>query len=136
MTFGIVKSGIVQAQSEMNLRPLTTDSLLAVDILPEIGRNLGVAIVNPAGVVNVLTLTLRDPDGTSIASPLVVPLQPQQQLSKFVSELFTNAIGGFKGSMRIQSPMPVSVMGALFTGVNFACIPVAGNLDEAGIPSR
>jgi hypothetical protein len=138
VTFGIVNGGFVQAQAGLIPSPVTTDASVFVEAIPAIGRRLGVAIANPNNSVNTLTLTLRDDNGTIAGTPQTITLQPQQQLPRFVDELFdSNTIGGaFRGNLRIQSLLPFSVLGLRFSGQEFSTIPVAGLANGAGIPAR
>src|SRR5262249_45664706 len=48
VTFGMVSGGIVQSQAGTFPGPMTTDASLFVDVIPGIGRNLGVALANPS----------------------------------------------------------------------------------------
>src|SRR5207247_851154 len=86
--FGIVNSGSVQAQAGISPIPMMTDGALYVDVVPGIGRNLGVAIVNAGNTTNVVTLTLRGPGGNPVGAPASLTLAPHQQVARFVTELF------------------------------------------------
>jgi hypothetical protein len=138
VTFGIVGGGLVQAQAGLIPAPLTTDASVFVEAIPGIGRRLGVAIANPNSSTNAVTLTLRDDNGTIAGTPQTITLQPQQQLARFVDELFdSNTIGAaFRGNLRIQSSLPFSVLGLRFSGQDFSTLPVAGTASGAGIPAR
>src|SRR5207302_1950419 len=87
VTFGIVKGGFVQSQAGVFPNPPMTDASLFVDVVPGIGRDLGVAIVNPSATSNSITLTMRDQTGAVAGVPATILLQAQQQLAKFVTEL-------------------------------------------------
>ena len=98
-----------------------------VDVVPAIGRDLGVAIANPAAIANSVTLTLRDQSGTVAGTPLTIALRPQQQLAKFVSELLPGTTGSaFRGSLELQSSTPFAVLGLRFSGSEFSTLPVTG----------
>lgn len=135
-TFGIVHSGIVQSQAGILPAPMTTSSIMLVNIVPAIGRNLGVAVANPGNSANAVTLTLEDANGSTVATTTMT-LQPQQQVARFVSEMFgSNTIGStFSGSLRLQSQIPFSVLGLRFSGIEFSTLPVIG-ATSAGVPAR
>ncbi len=137
LTAGIVRDGIVQSQAAILPTPLTSDTFLLVDIVQSIGRNLGVAIANPNGTTALVTLTLRDEQGTQATSPVALPVAPGNQIARFVSELFPSGTVGpvFRGSLSIQSSLPVSIMGSRFSGQEFSTVPVpvTGN---ATVPRR
>ena len=59
-----------------------------VEIIPNLSRNIGVAIVNANSAANAVTLTLRDEDGIILGTPAVVSVPAHQQVAKFVNELF------------------------------------------------
>src|SRR5205823_2763512 len=93
-TFGMVHGGVVQSQAGMFPGPMTTDASLFVEVIPGIGRSLGIAIANPSFSVNTVTLTLRDTNGAIAETPITVPLQPQQQVARFVEQIFpSDAVG-------------------------------------------
>jgi hypothetical protein len=105
-----------------------------VDVVPGIGRNVGVAIVNPGTSANVITLTLRDPNGNTAGSPVTVLLSPNQQVAEFVNQLFpSNVIGaGFSGSLRLQSASGFAVLGLRFSAAEFSTSPVAVTTAASG----
>jgi subtilase family serine protease len=127
VTFGTVSGGNVQTQTGVAPIPMITDGSLFVDVVPGIGRNLGVAIVNPGSSTNVVTLTLRDQNGNTPASPVALTLSPHQQLAKFVTELFSSAVigAGFSGSLRLQGSSSFAVLGLRFSAAEFSTSPVA-----------
>jgi hypothetical protein len=127
VTFGIVSGGAVQSQAGILPQPMMTDASLFVDVVPGIGRDLGVAIANPAAIANSVTLTLRDQSGAVAGVPLTIVLRPQQQLAKFVSELLPGtASTAFRGSLELQSSTPFAVLGLRFSGSEFSTLPVTG----------
>ena len=128
VTFGMVKSGLVQAQAGVLPMPLMTDASLFVDVVPSIGRDLGLAIVNPSSSPNSVTLTLRDQTGAVAGVPTTILLQAQQQLAKFVTQLLPSATTGsaFRGSIELQSSAPFAVIGLRFSGTEFSTLPVNG----------
>jgi subtilase family serine protease len=129
VTFGIVSGGIVQSQAGVSPTPTITDGSFYANVIPGIGRNLGVAMVSSGSVTNTVTLTLRDVNGNTTGNPVTISLAPQHQLARFVNELFSSTVVGssFLGSLRIQSSSPLGVLGLRFTGVEFSTLPVAVN---------
>src|SRR5206468_4254612 len=122
VTFGMVNGGLVQAQAGMFPGPMATDASLFVEVIPGIGRNLGVALANPGSTTNSITLTMRDAGGTITGTPVTLSLQPQQQIAKFVNELFSSTVigAGFRGSVEVQSSIPFAVLGLRFSGADFS----------------
>jgi len=138
VTFGIVKGGLVQSQAGMFPGPMTTDASLFVEVIPGIGRNLGVALANPGSTTNTITLTMRDAGGTLAGTPVTVLLQPQQQIAKFVTEMFSSSVigAGFRGSLEAQSSTPFAVLGLRFSGTDFSTFPMLMNGTTPGVTSR
>jgi hypothetical protein len=138
VTFGTVSGGMVQAQAGMFPGPTATDASLFVEVIPAIGRNLGVAIVNPGNSPSTVTLTLRDATGAVTGNPVFLSLQPYQQVARFVNELFPpDSVGsGFRGSLRLQSATPFAALGLRFSGGEFSTLPFAVATSVPGAPSR
>jgi subtilase family serine protease len=134
VTFGTVSGGNVQTQAGITPIPLITDGSLYVDVVPGIGRNVGVAIVNPGTSANVITLTLRDPNGTTAGSPVTVTLSPNQQVAEFVNQLFPSTVigAGFSGSLRLQGTSGFAVLGLRFSSAEFSTSPVAVTTAASG----
>ena len=116
VTFGMVNNGAIQAQAGVVPTPVMTDGSLFVDVIPAIGRNLGIALVNPGSGSSAWTLTLRDANGTPVGSPVSINLPAHQQIARFVTELFPSSVIGaaFTGSMRLQGSGSFSALGAAF----------------------
>jgi hypothetical protein len=138
VTYGMIHGGVVQSQAGIIPVPMTTDASLFVEVIPGIGRNLGIALANPAASANDVTLTLRDAVGTGTNAVVTVSVPPQQQLARFLTDLFPDGVigAGFRGSLRLQSSTPLSVLGLRFSGTEFSTLPAAGNTSSAGIPTR
>jgi len=126
VTFGIVNSGLVQAEAGVTPIPSITDGSLFVDVMPSINRNLGVALVNPGAGSNVVTLTLRDMTGAPVGSAVSITLAAHQQIARFVTELFPTATAGnaFTGSLRLQGATQFGALGLRFSGTEFSTSPV------------
>ncbi len=136
-TYGTISQGAVQSQAGFVPATMATDASMFVEVIPSIGRNIGVAIVNPASNVNAVTLTLRDENGFILGSPKNISVAAHQQVAKFVNELFGADVisNGFRGSLRMQSASPFAVMGLRFAGAVFSALPVAVNTGISGVPS-
>ncbi len=137
-TFGLVSAGIVRAQAGVLPLPLLTDGSVFVEVVPGIGRDLGVAIANPSSSAATVSMLLRDETGNVYGTPVTITLQPQQQVAKFVEELFsgTTLSSGFRGTLRIQSATPLAMLGLRFSGAEFSTLQVNGSPSTGGIPVR
>jgi hypothetical protein len=126
LTYGMVREGIVQSQAGILPVPLTRDTTVMVDVVQAAGRNLGLAIANPSSTAAPVTLTLRNTEGTVVGSPVSVSISPRHQLARFITELFpAGAIGStFEGSVTIESPIAVSIIGLRFSGAEFSTVPI------------
>jgi subtilase family serine protease len=134
VTFGVVSNGIVQAQAGISPSGMMTDGSLFADVIPGIGRDLGVALVNRQANAIVVNLTLRDAAGNAVGSPVSVSLSPNQQVARFVSELFSTGIlgAGFRGSLRLQSTNAFGALGLRFSGAEFSTLPVVVTSSDSG----
>jgi hypothetical protein len=116
---------------------LTTNALLFVDSEGRLGKNVGVAMVNPNGSDAAVSLTLRKADGTmSPGTGTVTVIVPSHhQVSKMVTDLVTDKSmipSDVVGTLAITSVTtgnisvvePVSVIGLRFRGMNFSTLPV------------
>jgi hypothetical protein len=138
-TFGLRHDGGNATQAGVLPPDLTTNSMLFVDSEGRLGKNIGVAIVNPNSTGANVDLTLRKADGTTVAmGTLNVP--SHQQISKMVMQLFTTGASvpsDVTGTLVITSSgssnLPVSVIGLRFRGSNFSTIP-ATNLSGSTSP--
>jgi hypothetical protein len=138
LTYGTLSRGVVQSQAGILPVPLATDAILFAEAVPAIGRNVGVAIVNPNTSTNTVTLTLRDAGGLPIGAPATVTLQAQQEIARFIPELFSAAVigDGFKGSLRLQSSTAFAAVGLRFSGTEFSAIPLTPLVAISGVPVR
>lgn len=137
--FGLVRGGLVQSQAAMLPTPMTNQASLPAESIRGIGRGTGVALANPGSTQNSISLTLLNESGVQIGTPVTVALQPQQQVAKFIDELFTReAIGSvFTGSVQVQSANAFSALGLRFSGNGFTTLPVAiGSTTFIGVPAR
>ena len=137
-TYGTINQGSVQSQAGIIPTMMTTDASMFVEVIPSISRNIGVAIANPGGTTNTVTLTLRDESGIVLGSPANISVPPQQQLAKFVSDVFGADViaNGLRGSLRMQSSTPFAVTGLRFSGSIFSTLPVAINASVPGVPTN
>jgi hypothetical protein len=134
----MVSGGMIQSQAGAFPGPMTTAASLFVDVIPEIGRNLGVALANPGSTSSAIILTLSDTTGSPVGTPVTITLQSQQQLARFVSDLFSADVVGaaLQAQLRMQSSTPFAVIGLRFSGTDFSTLPVVMNTSSAGMPSR
>jgi hypothetical protein len=138
VTFGIVNGGMLQAHAGMAPELTSTDVSFFVDVMAEIGRSVGVAIVNPGSATNTVILTLRDTNGMIAGSPITLSLQPYQQFAGLVHDLFSSDATGteFHGSLRLQSSTPFAALGLRFSGSDFSTLPFASATSVPSAPSR
>ncbi len=124
LTYGIVRDGTVQSQAAILPTPLTTGTSLLVDVIPAIGRNVGLAIANASASSALITLTLRKEDG-GVSSAVSFSIPPRGQVARFISGFFSpNDIGSaFRGNITILSSIPVSIIGLRFSGQEFTTMP-------------
>jgi len=135
LTFGTVRGGIAMSQAAILPTSLTTDSSVQVDAVPGINRNVGVAVANASGTDATITLALRAEDGTPAGDPAQISIPARQQLARFVTELFPAIGAAFRGSLNIQSSVPVSLIGLRFSGAQFSTLPILTS-GSAAVPSR
>jgi len=126
LTYGMVHGGEVEAQAAILPDAPVTQTTLPLDVVPGIGRNVGVAVANSSGVPASIVIALRDDDGTPVGTPVSLTIQNAHQFAKFVTELFpASAFGAaLRGTLAIQSTTPVSIVGLRFSGTEFSTIPV------------
>ena len=127
VTFGIVSGGVVQSETEATVSSMVIDGSFYADVIPGIGRNVGIAMVNFGSAVNAVTISLRNTNGNALGNPVTISLAPHQQTSRFVNELFSPTLIGsrFLGSLRVQSSSPVGLLGLRFAGADLSAIPLA-----------
>lgn len=116
---------------------LTTDAVVFVNSDGRLSRNLGVSITNPnpTDATNIV-LTLRDDNGRQIGQK-TVSVKSHFQQSQFVTELFRdqpNVPRDLSGTLRIQSTLPLSVIGLRFRGENFSTIPITSLAPVVPVP--
>src|SRR5438093_10565161 len=75
---GVTQAGVLPAN-------LTTNAVLFVDTSGRLGKNIGVAMVNPNAASASVTLTLKNGSGGTI-STVVVSVPSRQQVAKFITE--------------------------------------------------
>jgi hypothetical protein len=137
LTYGSVSGGIVQSQAGVLPTLLTSDASMLVDIVRPAGRDLGIAIANPNATSSSITLTLRDLDGNIVGSPVTSSVSARAQVSRFLTEFFSaSTIGSaLRGSVTIQSSVPVSMLGLRFSGQEFSTIPIPIT-NPASVPAQ
>jgi hypothetical protein len=134
-TFGL-REGLGTTQAGVLPQSLTTNAILFFETSGRLSKNLGVAIVNPDSISADVTLTVRNSDGTELASTMLM-VAPGEQVSKFVTELFADNPSVPKemtGTLVITSTNPVSVIGLRFRGLNFSTLPVTNLSTPSPVP--
>jgi hypothetical protein len=116
---------------------MTVRTVLFAAANPSLGRNIGVAVVNPnTQVANVIMKLRRGTDGTE-ASEKRFTIGSHQQKSTFISELFADvpAISlDFDGTIDIASDVPVAILGLRFRETNFSTIPITATSNSTTVP--
>jgi hypothetical protein len=133
-TFGLRWFG---GAAEVGLLPseMTTQAMIFVRASERLSRNMGIAVANPAGAPTSVTMTLRDTEGTVIASKTIM-MTAFQQTARFVSELFADAdLRDFTGTITITSTNPVALAGLRFRGVTFSTIPITSLMGPMAVPA-
>jgi hypothetical protein len=134
-TFGLRKSGGPGMQAGVVPPPLVTAAVMLVDVSDRLAKNLGIAIVNPNNSSVDVTLTVRNSDGTQLATKTIT-IATRRQLLQYVTEVFAiSSSSGFSsasplpaefvGTLVITSNAAISVVGLRFRGANFSTMPVA-----------
>ena len=133
-TFGFSRSATDTSQAGILPASLTTNAIVFVNFSSRLTRNTGVAIVNPQNQTIPVTLTLKRDDGTQFATSVTINVNATQQISRFVSELFTGLPVDFLGTLTVTAPSPIGVVGLRFRGLNFSTIPIT-NVSPAAVPT-
>jgi hypothetical protein len=134
-TFGFTRSTADTEQAGLLPTGLTTNALVFVTSSTRLSRNVGVAVVNPQSTSVNVTLTLRRDDGTQFPTAPTITVQPMQQISRFVTELFTGLPADFLGTLTITSTGPVAIVGLRFRGGNFSTIPITNVTSGGAVPT-
>ncbi len=117
-------------QSNVLPSPLVTLTDVVVNLDPKSGADTGVAFVNPNDTSASVSLTLMNQQGINIGTRTLV-VGPLQQVSRFVTELFTGLPelrAGMTGLLFLSSSVPIGVLGLAFNGPAFVSLPVATQL--------
>ncbi len=120
--FGFTQ-GFVSSQTEAAAPQLTTSALLFVNFSQRLGRDVGLAIVNPGNTEARMTMTLRRDDGIMVGAPLTVFVPPRSQVAQFVTQFFSSQLGlpaEFTGTLSMISNSPVAMYASRFRGSSFA----------------
>jgi N-acetylneuraminic acid mutarotase len=87
----------------------------------------GLAVATAGDAAASVTLTLRGPSGAPLATASV-SLPARGQIARFLEQIFPSAnfgTGPFQGTVTGESTAPLAATALLFTGVEFAALPVA-----------
>jgi hypothetical protein len=124
-TFGY-RSQVPALQAGVLPATLTTRTVLFASSSIRLSDNVAVAITNPGSGAVVVTMTLRDTGG-NVTSTKAITLAANQQISRFVSEFFSDvaaSVANFDGSLTLTSNTPVAVLALRFLGTTFSSIPI------------
>ena len=135
-TFGF---GAGTAATEAGVLPgvVSTQTVLYATVSGRLNRNLGVAIVNPGSTAANVTLTLRNGVDGTIISAKVIPVGARQQVSKFISELYSDVStipADFNGNIAVTSTTPLAIVGLRFRGPVFSTIPITSPTASTPVP--
>jgi hypothetical protein len=135
-TFG---SGVGTDATQAAVLPglMRTRTVLFATSDARLSRNLGVAIVNPGSTATNVTMTLRRGGDGTTSSVKVITVGARQQVSKFISELFSDVPEipvDFDGSLSITSDTPVSIVALRFRGAIFSTIPITSLTGSTPVP--
>src|SRR5207244_10814687 len=109
VTVGVVNSGVRQSQAGTAPTPPLTDGALFADVIPGIGRNLGIAVVNTTSTTSTVTLTLKEGNRNTAGPALTFNLAPQHQFSRLITQLYSDTIrSSFVGSIREQGSSSIT----------------------------
>ncbi|MBI2822676.1 MAG: hypothetical protein HYX74_10655, partial [Acidobacteria bacterium] len=119
-SLGVAGVGGVQPLAKF-LVPIESDSSRGVDT--------GVAVSNPTESSVDVTFILRNADGNPLSNgTAVVQLLPNGQLAKFPREIFEGRgidFSSFRGTLEINSPVPINGMAIRVSPGQFSTLPVA-----------
>jgi hypothetical protein len=137
LTFGLIQNAAVISQSTVVPASVASTAVVPVDIMSGFGRNTGFAAVNLIGQSNQITLTLLDPVGTAPSNSIALSLQPYQQLTRFITELFPSGTTDpyFRGSVLLQSGGPFAAVALRFIDSVFTTVYLSAT-SPAALPVR
>ena len=130
-TFGL-KIASDSMQAGTLAADLTTNATLFVNVSDRLGRNSGVALINPWTQDARITLTIRREDGVSLGSKTIF-VPARSQTSQLITGLFSDLQSfprELAGMMTVKSTMPVGILALRFRGPIFSTEPIT-RLDQA-----
>jgi len=86
----------------------TADTAFRFPVTERDTVSTGLALANPGATTARLTVAIRNPSGSVVAST-GLPLVPSQQVARFVSEFF-RGITPFEGSIQVESSTPITAI--------------------------
>ena len=122
MNIGMVRDGVVLSQAGvLGSSQSSTVASMRVDHDSNLGRTVGLALMNASTGPNQVSLTVLDERGVAISSVENLTVPSFGQVAKYVSELLPSGVLGtsFKGSVLIRGTRPFAVMGLRFNGPHF-----------------
>jgi len=110
-----------------------TSSALVVSSDGSSSQNSGIAIVNPSNSAAGITLTLRNNQGSIVASRTIT-LGALRQISQFVTEIFNlGPNANVAGLLTISSTVPIAILGFQFNGAFFSVLPTNVPIGETAL---
>jgi hypothetical protein len=129
----MVRDGLVESQAAILPTRSINSTTAIVDVVEGIGRNLGLAIANAGATPATVELTLRDENG-GVSATATLSIAARHQIARFLTELFPGDVMGaaFRGSLLLESSVPVHAVGLRFSGAEFSSLPIAATADSDG----
>ena len=132
LAFAIIAVGVIVFSSTAGTTGVGAVQPIAKFLVPieanrSLGVNTGVAISNPTGSSVDVAITLLDADGKPVSGGTTLQsLPPNGQLARFASELFGSVdFSQFKGTILVNSPVPINGMAIRVSPGQFSTLPVA-----------
>lgn len=116
---------------------MTPEAVLFASSSSRLSRTLGIAIANPSSTPANVTMTLRRGTDGTLNSVKTLTIPARQQVSQFISELFSNVAGlppDFDGSLVVTSDNPVAMVFLRFRESNFSVVPVTNFASPTAVP--
>jgi len=136
-TFGLKRSDGDTAQAGVLPAAMTTNAVVGVATNSQLGRDLGLALVNPGAATANVTLTLRKADGSLVGTKSEV-LAAGNQGALFVTQIFSDqssVLSNFLGTLSITSDNPIAMVGLQFRAVEFSTILITSLSATPSVPT-
>ena len=115
---GVAGVGAVQPSANRFLVPIESNA--------GSGISPGIALSNPGSVTLDVTVRLRRTDGTLVENATAtITLPPENQVAQFPDQIFPGVdLSDFKGSIEVESPVPITGLAIRLSPGQFATFPV------------